>query len=89
MVDELCIVNVDGELVGFGEEGEFLVCGFYMLNGYFVVECDNECCFDLDGFYCSGDLVCCCDDGNLVVIGCVKDVICCVGEIIVVSDFEE
>lgn len=87
--DELRIVNADGEPVGPGEEGELLVRGPYTLNGYFAAERDNERCFDPDGFYRSGDLVRRRDDGNLVVTGRVKDVICRAGETIAASDLEE
>lgn len=75
--------------MGPGEEGELLVRGPYTLNGYFAAERDNERCFDPDGFYRSGDLVRRRDDGNLVVTGRVKDVICRAGETIAASDLEE
>jgi mycobactin salicyl-AMP ligase len=87
--DELRIVDGAGEPVAPGEEGELLVRGPYTLNGYFRAERDNERCFDPDGFYRSGDLVRRTDDGNLVVTGRVKDVICRGGETIAAADLEE
>jgi mycobactin salicyl-AMP ligase len=87
--DELRIVDGAGEPVTPGEEGELLVRGPYTLNGYFRAERDNERSFDSDGFYRSGDLVRRRDDGNLVVTGRVKDVICRGGETIAAADLEE
>jgi mycobactin salicyl-AMP ligase len=87
--DELRIVDGTGESVGPGEEGELLVRGPYTLNGYFRAERDNERSFDPDGFYRSGDLIRRRDDGNLVVTGRVKDVICRAGETIAAQDLEE
>jgi mycobactin salicyl-AMP ligase len=87
--DELRIVDGAGEPVGPGEEGELLVRGPYTLNGYFRAERDNERSFDPDGFYRSGDLIRRRDDGNLVVTGRVKDVICRAGETIAAQDLEE
>ena len=87
--DEIRIVDADGAPVASGEEGELLVRGPYTLNGYFRAARDNERCFDPDGFYRSGDLVRLRDDGNLVVTGRVKDVICRAGETISAQDLEE
>jgi mycobactin salicyl-AMP ligase len=87
--DELRIVDGAGEPVAPGEEGELLVRGPYTLNGYFRAERDNQRSFDPNGFYRSGDLVRQRDDGNLVVTGRVKDVICRAGETIAAQDLEE
>jgi mycobactin salicyl-AMP ligase len=65
------------------------VRGPYTLNGYFRAERDNQRSFDPNGFYRSGDLVRQRDDGNLVVTGRVKDVICRAGETIAAQDLEE
>jgi mycobactin salicyl-AMP ligase len=87
--DELRIVDGAGQPVAPGEEGELLVRGPYTLNGYFRAERDNERSFDPDGFYRSGDLIRRRDDGNLVVTGRIKDVICRAGETIAAQDLEE
>ncbi|ORV80982.1 2,3-dihydroxybenzoate-AMP ligase [Mycobacterium interjectum] len=87
--DELRIVDAAGEPVAPGDEGELLVRGPYTLNGYFRAERDNARCFDPDGFYRSGDLVRRRDDGNLVVTGRVKDVICRGGETVAAAELEE
>lgn len=87
--DEIRIVDADGAPVAPGADGELLVRGPYTLNGYFRAERDNERSFDPHGFYRSGDLVRLRDDGNLVVTGRVKDVICRAGETISARDLEE
>ncbi|BDE15042.1 2,3-dihydroxybenzoate-AMP ligase [Mycobacterium kiyosense] len=87
--DELRIVDADGAPVAAGAEGELLVRGPYTINGYFRAGRDNERSFDPDGFYRSGDLVRLRADGNLVVTGRVKDVICRAGETISALDLEE
>ena len=87
--DELRIVDDAGRPVPDGGEGELLVRGPYIFNGYFRAECDNARCFDLDGFYRSGDLVRRHADGYLEVTGRVKDVIHRGGETIAAGDLEE
>ncbi len=87
--DELRVVDADGAPVAHGEEGELLVRGPYTFNGYFCAGRDNARCFDPDGFYRSGDLVCVRDDGYLEVTGRVKDVICRCGETIAAQPLEE
>ncbi|HTQ22200.1 (2,3-dihydroxybenzoyl)adenylate synthase [Mycobacterium sp.] len=87
--DELRIVDGAGEPVATGAEGELLARGPYTFNGYFCAGHDNARCFDPDGFYRSGDLVRLREDGNLVVTGRVKDVICRCGETISAQDLEE
>jgi mycobactin salicyl-AMP ligase len=87
--DELRIVDDAGQPVPSGAEGELLVRGPYTFNGYFRAEETNARCFDLEGFYRSGDLVRQHPDGNLEVTGRVKDVIHRGGETIPAADLEE
>jgi mycobactin salicyl-AMP ligase len=87
--DELRIVDDAGQPVPAGTEGELLVRGPYTFNGYFRAEEANARCFDLEGFYRSGDLVRQHPDGNLEVTGRVKDVIHRGGETIPAADLEE
>jgi mycobactin salicyl-AMP ligase len=87
--DELRIVDDSGQPVPAGAEGELLVRGPYTFNGYFRAEEANADCFDLTGFYRSGDLVRQHPDGNLEVTGRVKDVIHRGGETIPAADLEE
>jgi mycobactin salicyl-AMP ligase len=87
--DELRIVDDAGQPVPSGAEGELLVRGPYTFNGYFRAEEANARCFDLEGFYRSGDLVRQHPDGNLEVTGRVKDVIHRGGETIPAADLEE
>lgn len=87
--DEVRIVGDNGEPVARGEEGELVVRGPYTFNGYFRARHDNARCFDPEGFYRSGDLVRLRADGNLVVTGRAKDVICRCGETISAQAIEE
>ncbi len=87
--DELRIVDDEGRSLPPGTAGELLVRGPYTCNGYYRGERDNERCFDPDGFYRSGDLVCRRDDGYLVVTGRIKDVIHRGGESVAAADIEE
>src|ERR1700677_378029 len=87
--DELRIVDDAGRPVPTGADGELLVRGPYTFNGYFRAEEANARCFDLAGFYRSGDLVRQHPDGNLEVTGRVKDVIHRGGETIPAADLEE
>lgn len=87
--DDVRVVDGAGRPVAPGEEGELLVRGPYTINGYFRAERDNQRCFGPGGFYRSGDLVRVRRDGNLVVTGRVKDVICRGGETVSAADVEE
>ena len=86
--DELRVVDVSGEEVAAGEEGELLVRGPYTLNGYFNAERDNERSFSPDGFYRTGDKVRRFANGYLEVTGRVKDVIHRGGETVSALDLE-
>lgn len=86
--DEVCIVDVIGVLVVFGEIGELQVCGLYMICGYYWFVVYDVMVFMVDGFYCSGDCVWCIVDGDLVVEGCDKDQINCGGEKVLVEEVE-
>jgi mycobactin salicyl-AMP ligase len=87
--DELRIVDEAGRPVPPGEAGELLVRGPYTFNGYFRADAENARSFDPDGFYRSGDVVRRLHDGNLQVVGRVKDVIHRGGETVAAADLEE
>jgi mycobactin salicyl-AMP ligase len=88
-LDELRIVDEDGNEVAPGVEGELLVRGPYTINGYFNAPQDNARSFTPDGFYRSGDRVRRFADGYLEVTGRVKDVITRGGETVSALDLEE
>jgi mycobactin salicyl-AMP ligase len=88
-LDELRVVDEDGNEVAPGVEGELLVRGPYTINGYFNAPQDNARSFTPDGFYRSGDRVRRFADGYLEVTGRVKDVITRGGETVSALDLEE
>lgn len=68
---EICVVVLDGIIVGFGVEGDLWVCGLVIVKGYwnwfdfFVV---NEGWFDM------WDRVCIDSDGWVIYCCCVDDI---------------
>jgi len=72
-----------------GEEGELLTRGPYTLRGYYRAEEYNRRAFTPDGFYRSGDRVRMLDNGNIVVIDRLKDVVNRGGETFACDEIEE
>lgn len=87
--DELRIVDGDGNEVAEGEAGELLVRGPYTIRGYYRAEEHNRQAFTPDGYYRSGDKVSRTREGNLVVVGRIKDQINRGGEKIAAAEVEE
>lgn len=73
--DEILVVDEDGRPVPDGTEGELLVRGPYTIRGYYRAEEQNRRSFTPDGYFRTGDLVRRRPDGNIVVVGRIKDVI--------------
>lgn len=88
-LDELRIVDAEGQDVPAGKEGELLVRGPYTLRGYYRAEEHNARAFTPDGFYRSGDRVRLTPDGSVIVTGRIKDVINRGGENIAADEVEE
>nr|AGS49487.1 long-chain-fatty-acid--CoA ligase [uncultured bacterium esnapd7] len=78
--DEMLVVGPSGDPVPDGEAGELLVRGPYTVRGYFRAPEENARSFTPDGYYRTGDLVTVRPDGNLVVLGRIKDLINRAGE---------
>ncbi|GAA2699955.1 (2,3-dihydroxybenzoyl)adenylate synthase [Nonomuraea recticatena] len=78
--DEILVVAPSGEPVPDGEAGELLVRGPYTIRGYYRAPEHNARSFAPGGYFRTGDLVRRRLDGNLVVVGRVKDVINRAGE---------
>jgi 2,3-dihydroxybenzoate-AMP ligase len=74
-VDELRIVDEDGVDLPPGAVGELLARGPYTLWGYYQSPEHNVLAFTEDGFYRSGDLARVTQNGDLVIVGRLKDVI--------------
>ncbi len=78
----------DGQPVADGEPGALAVRGPYTIRGYFDAPDHNATAFDRDGFYHSGDVVVRQADGNLRVVGRIKDQINRGGEKVAAEEVE-
>lgn len=86
--DEIRLVDENGLPAAPGEPGQLAVRGPYTFRGYYKAPDQNARAFDEDGFYYSGDLVCRDAQGNLRVVGRVKDQINRGGEKIASEEIE-
>lgn len=85
---ELKLVDLDGSVVGPGEEGEIRVKGLQVTRGYLDASLDADA-FDADGWFRTGDLGIVDDRGMLSITGRLKDVIIRKGETISAKDVED
>lgn len=74
-LDEICIVDTNGEDVSAGARGELWTRGPYTLRGYYKDETANKKSFTDDGFYKTGDLVRQLSSGHIIVEGRLQEVI--------------
>ncbi|MFW0789341.1 (2,3-dihydroxybenzoyl)adenylate synthase [Gordonia sp. CPCC 205333] len=88
-LDEVRIVDADGNDVPDGTDGELLVRGPYTIRGYYRADEHNARSFTDDGFYRSGDQVRRLPSGHLAVTGRIKDTIVRAGENVAADDIEE
>lgn len=87
-LDEVKVVDADGNPVANGVAGELVTRGPYTIRGYYNAPEHNAKAFDEDGFYHSGDLVVLNDQGYLTVVGRDKDQINRGGEKIAAEEIE-
>ena len=87
--DEVLVVDRDDSPVPEGAVGELLTRGPYTLTGYYRSPQHARTHFTEDGYYRTGDLVRRRPDGNLRVVGRVKDQINRGGEKIDATEIEE
>ncbi|MGA4853910.1 (2,3-dihydroxybenzoyl)adenylate synthase BasE [Acinetobacter haemolyticus] len=87
--DEIKIVDDQYREVPEGEVGMLATRGPYTFCGYYQSPEHNRQVFDQDGYYYSGDLVQRTPDGNLRVVGRIKDQINRGGEKIASEEVEE
>jgi 2,3-dihydroxybenzoate-AMP ligase len=87
--DEVVVVDGAGRPVPPGSPGELLTRGPYTLRGYYRARELDALRFTPDGFYRTGDLVTRTEDGDLVVVGRVKDQVNRAGEKIAATEVEE
>lgn len=86
--DEIKIVDEQGIPVADGEPGMLATRGPYTFCGYYQSPEQNARAFDSEGFYYSGDLVQLTPDGDLRVVGRVKDQINRGGEKVASEEIE-
>ncbi|MGP5222591.1 (2,3-dihydroxybenzoyl)adenylate synthase [Psychrobacter celer] len=86
--DEVMIVDEQGNPVPEGEVGMLTTRGPYTFCGYYQSPEHNANAFDKNGYYASGDLVQRTPEGNLRVVGRVKDQINRGGEKIASEEIE-
>ena len=86
--DEVRVLDAHGQPVADGETGRLAVRGPYTFRGYYNSPEHNAGVFDADGFYNSGDLVQRTADGDLRVVGRIKDQINRGGEKIAAEEIE-
>ena len=86
--DEIRVLDPDGQPVADGQPGALAVRGPYTIRGYFNAPTHNAAAFDAAGFYHSGDVVLRQADGNLRVVGRIKDQINRGGEKIAAEEVE-
>lgn len=87
--DEFRIVNNAGEDVTVGECGEIIVRGPYTITGYYNNEAANEKSFNKEGYYLTGDKAVCEPEGNVRILGRIREQINRAGEKIMPSALEE
>ncbi|MDH1147727.1 AMP-binding protein, partial [Pseudomonas mosselii] len=87
-LDEVRILDEQGQPVADGEPGMLATRGPYTFCGYYQSPEHNAQVFDQDGFYHSGDIVQRSADGNLRVVGRVKDQINRGGEKVASEEIE-
>ncbi|WP_083753567.1 (2,3-dihydroxybenzoyl)adenylate synthase [Actinosynnema sp. ALI-1.44] len=87
-MDEILLVDEDGDPVPDGTPGELLTRGPYTVAGYYRDPGATAKAFTPDGFYRTGDLATRRPDGNVVVNGRVRDIINRGGDKIPAEDLE-
>ncbi|MFZ4302288.1 (2,3-dihydroxybenzoyl)adenylate synthase [Streptomyces cinereoruber] len=87
--DEVLVVDAEGRPVPDGEVGELVVRGPYTIRGYYRAEEQNRNAFTPGGHFRTGDLVRRRPDGNIVVVGRIKDIVNRAGEKVPAEEVEE
>lgn len=87
--DEVRIVDGNGEEAGVMQEGELLERGPYTFEGYYHAEELNRQVFTADGFFRTGDKAMLTREGNVVILGRVREQINRAGENVIPSEVED
>jgi 2,3-dihydroxybenzoate-AMP ligase len=86
--DVIRIVNEKGEPVSEGESGELIQTGPYTFFGYYRAPRLNEALFTKEGYFKTGDKAKLTKDGNIVILGRVREQINRAGENIIPEEIE-
>ena len=84
---EMGICDSQGNMLPFGEVGEVVTRGFHVKNGYYKLPPEKQS-IDADGWLHTGDLAVMDDEGNVRIMGRIKDIIIKGGENITPSEIE-
>lgn len=87
-LDEVQIVDEQGQILAKGETGFIVTRGPYTINGYYNSAKINERSFNADGYYITGDIGYIDENQNIVVTGREKEQINRAGEKITPSEIE-
>ncbi|MET8329880.1 AMP-binding protein [Streptomyces sp. NPDC005181] len=87
--DEILVVDAEGRPVPDGAEGELQVRGPYTIRGYYRAGEQNRHAFTPEGHFRTGDMVRRRSDGNIVVVGRIKDIVNRAGEKVPAEEVEE
>ena len=86
--DEVLICDENNIPVEQGQEGQLLTRGPYTISGYYMADKENAESFTDDGFFLTGDKARINEQGNIQILGRVKELINRCGEKIVPSEVE-
>lgn len=87
--DEVQIVDENGNAVGSMQEGELIQKGPYTFDGYYHADKLNQQVFTKEGFFRTGDKAMVTEEGNIVILGRVREQINRAGENIIPSEIED
>lgn len=87
--DEVMVVDSDGKPLSGDEEGELVARGPYTICGYYRADEQNQKAFTPEGYFRTGDLARLRKDGNIVLVGRIKDIVNRAGEKVPAEEVEE
>jgi 2,3-dihydroxybenzoate-AMP ligase len=87
--DEFKVIDGSGNVMPIEKEGELVVRGPGIFQGYYKSEAENHEAFTLDGFYRTGDIARFDPERRLIITGRRKDIIIRGGENISAKEVEE
>ncbi|MBC2682049.1 AMP-binding protein [Corynebacterium sp. 4HC-13] len=86
---EAKIVDLAGNIVPRGEQGEILIRGYSVMKGYWDMPVKTEEAIDGDGWMHTGDLAMMDEDGYVMITGRIKDMVIRGGENLYPREIEE